>query len=206
MSWPAGASASAGTPHAVRSGRDPAPRGIRTAAPSVPRRHRDRQHGVAQVGGGNVTRARSAVEGPHQPRPGHADLAGMQKYGFADARDVSSARRPVRPRPGGSGRPGQSAAGRAGRGDPEPRRRPRRHETPHGVRPRPGDLAAVDASTVRCFDADTEDTMVAEVKARRRTATPWAASSRCSPTVCPSGWAATSTGTENSTHSWRRPS
>ncbi len=23
-----------------------------------------------------------------QPRPGHADLAGMQKYGFADARDV----------------------------------------------------------------------------------------------------------------------
>src|ERR687888_2787974 len=24
----------------------------------------------------------------HQPRPGHADLAGMQKYGFDDARDV----------------------------------------------------------------------------------------------------------------------
>ena len=23
-----------------------------------------------------------------QPRPGHADLAGMQKYGFDDARDV----------------------------------------------------------------------------------------------------------------------
>ena len=23
-----------------------------------------------------------------EPRPGHADLAGMQKYGFADARDV----------------------------------------------------------------------------------------------------------------------
>src|SRR5271154_5185718 len=23
-----------------------------------------------------------------QPRPGHADLAGMQKYGFADARDI----------------------------------------------------------------------------------------------------------------------
>ncbi|MBW3580704.1 MAG: chorismate synthase, partial [Actinobacteria bacterium] len=23
-----------------------------------------------------------------QPRPGHADLAGMQKYGFSDARDV----------------------------------------------------------------------------------------------------------------------
>src|ERR1700734_1283961 len=24
----------------------------------------------------------------HQPRPGHADLPGMQKYGFTDARDV----------------------------------------------------------------------------------------------------------------------
>src|SRR5690349_25011005 len=24
----------------------------------------------------------------HQPRPGHADLVGMQKYGFDDARDV----------------------------------------------------------------------------------------------------------------------
>src|SRR6267143_251386 len=35
----------------------------------------------------------SAEDGPTaapltQPRPGHADLAGMQKYGFTDARDV----------------------------------------------------------------------------------------------------------------------
>ena len=35
----------------------------------------------------------SADDGPTsapltQPRPGHADLAGMQKYGFTDARDV----------------------------------------------------------------------------------------------------------------------
>src|ERR1700733_10614245 len=33
-----------------------------------------------------------------QPRPGHADLAGMQKYGFTDARDVlerASAREPA---------------------------------------------------------------------------------------------------------------
>ena len=30
-----------------------------------------------------------ATEAPlTQPRPGHADLAGMQKYGFTDARDV----------------------------------------------------------------------------------------------------------------------
>src|SRR4051812_8635634 len=35
----------------------------------------------------------AAADGPTkapltQPRPGHADLAGMQKYGFTDARDV----------------------------------------------------------------------------------------------------------------------
>ena len=35
-----------------------------------------------------------------QPRPGHADLAGMQKYGFTDARDVLERAAPARPRPG----------------------------------------------------------------------------------------------------------
>ncbi|WP_275693280.1 chorismate synthase [Nocardioides sp. TF02-7] len=35
-----------------------------------------------------------------RPRPGHADLAGMQKYGFADARPCSSARRRGRRPPG----------------------------------------------------------------------------------------------------------
>ena len=39
-----------------------------------------------------------------QPRPGHADLAGMQKYGFSDARDVlERASAPGRP-PRGSPR------------------------------------------------------------------------------------------------------
>src|SRR4051794_41478434 len=33
--------------------------------------------------------AAGATEKPlHQPRPGHADLVGMQKYGFDDARNV----------------------------------------------------------------------------------------------------------------------
>ena len=33
--------------------------------------------------------APGATEKPlHQPRPGHADLVGMQKYGFDDARNV----------------------------------------------------------------------------------------------------------------------
>ena len=101
-----------------------------------------------------------------QPRPGHADLAGMQKYGFADARDVlerASARETAaRVAAGALAKALLAELGVAilshvvALGGTE---------TPHGVRPRPGDLAAVDASTVRCFDADTEDTMVAEVKA-----------------------------------------
>jgi len=131
----------------------------------------------------------------------------MQKYGFADARDVlerASARETAaRVAAGALAKALLAELGVAilshvvALGGTE---------TPHGVRPRPGDLAAVDASTVRCFDADTEDTMVAEVKAAAKDGDSLAASSRCSPTVCPSGWAATSTGTENSTHSWRRPS
>jgi chorismate synthase len=34
-----------------------------------------------------------------------------------------------------------------------------------GVRPRPGDLATVDASEVRCFDAAASDAMIEEIKA-----------------------------------------
>ena len=39
-------------------------------------------------GRGDVGRARRDRAALTQPRPGHADLAGMQKYGFTDARDV----------------------------------------------------------------------------------------------------------------------
>ncbi len=57
-----------------------------------------------------------------QPRPGHADLAGMQKYGFSDARDVlerASARRDRRP---GSGRrAGEGPSGPARDAGPQPR-------------------------------------------------------------------------------------
>ena len=38
---------------------------------------------------GDVAGARATPKSPlTQVRPGHADLAGMQKYGFTDARDV----------------------------------------------------------------------------------------------------------------------
>jgi chorismate synthase len=101
-----------------------------------------------------------------QPRPGHADLAGMQKYGFADARDVlerASARETA----------ARVAAGTCAKallatigvqvlshvvqlGPVEAKSR---------ARPRPSDLPRVDSSDVRCFDADAEQAMVEEIKA-----------------------------------------
>jgi chorismate synthase len=101
-----------------------------------------------------------------QPRPGHADLAGMQKYGFADARDVlerASARETAARVAAGSLAKAMLAElgiavlshiialGGA------------RVATPR--RPLPEDLAAVDESEVRCFDPDAEKKMVAAIKA-----------------------------------------
>src|SRR5689334_20686135 len=101
-----------------------------------------------------------------QPRPGHADLAGMQKYKFEDARDVlerASARETA----------ARVAAGTCAKAllahldvavlshviqmGPV--------VTKSTARPRPEDLATVDASPVRCFDADAEEAMVAEIEA-----------------------------------------
>jgi chorismate synthase len=100
-----------------------------------------------------------------QPRPGHADLAGMQKYGFTDARDVlerASARETA----------ARVAAGALAKallsqidvsllshvvqmgGALASRDR----------RPEPADLATVDASEVRCFDPDAEHEMIREIK------------------------------------------
>src|SRR3954451_11820260 len=88
-----------------------------------------------------------------QPRPGHADLAGMQKYGFTDARDVlerASAR--------------ETAARVAAGAVAKVLLRELDVEVISHViqmggarskaaeRPMPADLAAVDESPVRCFD------------------------------------------------------
>ncbi|HSO94965.1 MAG TPA: chorismate synthase [Acidimicrobiia bacterium] len=102
----------------------------------------------------------------HQPRPGHADLVGMQKYGFDDARDVlerASARETA-------ARVAAGALAKAllGHLDTE--------IVSHVValgpvqasrdrRPKPADLDTVDASPVRCFDPDTEAAMVHAVEA-----------------------------------------
>jgi chorismate synthase len=101
-----------------------------------------------------------------QVRPGHADLAGMQKYGFTDARDVlerASARETA----------ARVAAGALAKkllcylgidvishviqlGDVK--------VSPGGVRPTPAELDIVDASEVRCFDEATSAAMVEAIK------------------------------------------
>jgi len=100
------------------------------------------------------------------PRPGHADLAGMQKYGFSDARDVlerASARETAARVAAGClakallAELGLSvlshvvAVGGARLGEVR--------------RPLPEDLERIDASPVRCADPAAEAEMVAEIKA-----------------------------------------
>lgn len=101
-----------------------------------------------------------------QPRPGHADLTGMQKYGFDDARNVlerASARETA----------ARCAAGALAKAllasiDVQVlshviQMGPARSKSV--LRPTPADLAAVDASPVRCFDAAAEAAMIEEIKA-----------------------------------------
>ena len=100
------------------------------------------------------------------PRPGHADLAGMQKDGFDDARDVlerASARETA-------ARVVAGVLAKAllktidvdvlshvvGLGDVE---------ATSGARPLPSDLDAIDASEVRCFHPQDEAAMIAAIKA-----------------------------------------
>ena len=101
-----------------------------------------------------------------QPRPGHADLAGMQKYGFADARDVlerASARETAARVAAGSlakkllGHLGVSVISHVIQLGPA--------RAEKGLRPTPADLDAVDNSDVRCFDKDAEARMVEQIKA-----------------------------------------
>lgn len=101
-----------------------------------------------------------------QPRPGHADLTGMQKYGFDDARNVlerASARETA----------ARVAAGCVAKLLLKTiscevlshvlQMGPARSKS--ALRPTPADLAQVDASEVRCFDAAAEAEMIAEIKA-----------------------------------------
>ncbi len=101
-----------------------------------------------------------------KPRPGHADLAGMQKYAFDDARDVlerASARETA-------ARVAVGALAKAllreiGVDIVSHVVRIGSVASPDGARPGPEDLGAVDDSEVRCFDPATADAMVLEIKA-----------------------------------------
>ncbi len=112
--------------------------------------------------------APGATEKPlTQPRPGHADLVGMQKYGFADARNVlerASARETA----------ARVAAGMLAKallaelgttvishvirmGDAA--------AAPDAPRPGVDDVDRIDESSVRCFDAAAEEAMITAIKA-----------------------------------------
>jgi len=101
-----------------------------------------------------------------EPRPGHADLAGVLKYDFTDARNVlerASARETA----------ARTAAGALAKALlDEIGVRVVSHvvaigtaEAPPGQRPTPADLEAIDASPVRCFDPGAAAAMAAEIEA-----------------------------------------
>ncbi|WP_134086676.1 chorismate synthase [Mycobacteroides salmoniphilum] len=105
-----------------------------------------------------------------RPRPGHADYAGMLKYGFDDAR-------PVLERASARETAARVAVGTIAKaflkqalgvdvishvisiGDSEPY---------DGPVPGAADLAAIDASPVRAFDAQAEASMIGEIEAAKK--------------------------------------
>ncbi|GIF49476.1 chorismate synthase [Asanoa ferruginea] len=107
-----------------------------------------------------------------RPRPGHADLAGMQKYGYTDARPIlerasaretaarvavgTVARELVRQ---GLGIEIVSHVVELGSVAAKP-----------GLHPRPEDAERIDADPLRCLDPDASARMVAEVDAAKKDA------------------------------------
>jgi chorismate synthase len=100
-----------------------------------------------------------------RPRPGHADLVGMQKYGFDEAR-------PVLERASARETAARVALGAVAEAflDQAVGVRLVAHvvsigkaESPAGSVPRPEDVAALDADPVRCLDQTASAAMVAEI-------------------------------------------
>ncbi len=101
-----------------------------------------------------------------QPRPGHADLAGMQKYGFTDARDVlerASARETAARVAAGT--VAKALLAQLGVQIVSHVIQIGAARTTSTARPAPGDLETVDADEVRCFDPAASAAMVEEIKA-----------------------------------------
>ena len=101
-----------------------------------------------------------------QPRPGHADLTGMQKYGFTDARDVlerASARETAARVAAGAlakkllAHVGCEILSHVIQMGPA--------MSKAADRPTMSDLGSIDDSPVRCFDKAAEDAMIEQIKA-----------------------------------------
>ena len=100
-----------------------------------------------------------------QPRPGHADLVGMQKYGFTDARDVlerASARETAARVAAGA--LAKQLLSHLGVGVLSHVTQLGPVRAPANVLPTMADLQAIDTSEVRCFDAGTEAAMITASK------------------------------------------
>jgi chorismate synthase len=103
------------------------------------------------------------------PRPGHADLAGMQKYGFRDARNVlerASARETAARVAAGA--LAKALLAEIGIGVISHVIQMGSVKAAANLRPTLSDLDVVDASPLRCFDPDAEPAMIEEVKAAGR--------------------------------------
>ena len=104
-----------------------------------------------------------------RPRPGHADLVGVQKYGFDDVRNVlerASARETAARVAIGS--LAKAFLAELGVGIVSHVVRIGKVTIKGSVVPAPEDLEAVDASPVRCFDPDASARMVAEIDRVRK--------------------------------------
>ena len=141
-----------------------------------------------------------------RPRPGHADLVGMQKYGFDEAR-------PILERASARETAARVALGRVAAAfvDQATGARVLSHvielggvAAPAGLVPEPADLDRIDADPVRCLDPDASAAMVAaDRRAPTRTATRSEVSSRWWSTAFRRGSARTCTGTDASMHASR---
>ncbi len=109
------------------------------------------------------------VEESHLPRPGHADLAGAQKYGFSDVRNVlerASARETAARVAAGSIAKGFLTALGVSVHSHVIQIASVSANQPHDLGPE--DFAGVDSSPVRCLDADASEAMVEEIDRLRK--------------------------------------
>jgi chorismate synthase len=105
-----------------------------------------------------------------RPRPGHADLVGMQKYGFDDAR-------PILERASARETAARVAIGEVARAFCRQVLGVRilshvvalgEVSVPEGVLPEPGDLERIDADPVRCLDPGTSAAMVEHIERAKK--------------------------------------